>query len=167
MKRIESAEAKCLLPEVRGKAQGAVEFLGFTGARVSEALLVRVRDVDPHLGHVSIVTLKQKKRQRRIVPIGREYAARLVNGRKDLDGRLFSVSRQRVWYAMRSAATRSGLDPSHAHPHALRHGFAIENAAAGVPVPVLRKWLGHASLSATLVYTEEIEASRWTPKRIG
>lgn len=166
MKRLERNEARKLMGEMTGEPLRTVEFLGRTGARVSEALGVRVEDVDVTAGSVRVPTLKRKRRKFRDVPIGVEYAKRLVRGRVDRGKPLFPVTRQRVWFAMRRAAVRAGLDESRAHPHALRHGFAIQNAAAGVPVPVLRKWLGHASLSSTLVYVDEIEASRWTPETI-
>jgi site-specific recombinase XerD len=37
-------------------------------------------------------------------------------------------------------------------PHTLRRCFATYNALNGMPLPVLQKVLGHASLSSTSVY---------------
>lgn len=66
------------------------------------------------------------------------------------DAQLFPITRQRVHQIVRGAAIRAEL---RAHPHTLRHSFAIACVLARVPVLVLAEWLGHASLEATLVYT--------------
>ena len=166
MKRLKPEDTARLMPEINGQAKDVVEFLRRTGARVSEALLVRRRHVDA-LGSVEIPTLKRKKKRVvRTVPISVEYAELLLSRCPDREEPIFTISRQRVWSAMRRAAVRVGVDRARSHPHALRHAFAIANAEKGVPVPVLRKWLGHASLASTLVYVDEIEASRWTPETV-
>ena len=37
-------------------------------------------------------------------------------------------------------------------PHTLRRCFATHQAISGMPLPVLQKVLGHASLSSTSIY---------------
>ena len=41
-----------------------------------------------------------------------------------------------------------------AHPHALRHSYAVHLLESGVEVNVIRGWLGHADLSTTNRYAE-------------
>ena len=41
-----------------------------------------------------------------------------------------------------------------AHPHAFRHTYGRNCVLRGVPVPVLQKWLGHASMVDTQRYVE-------------
>lgn len=163
MKRMTKTETQDLLRAMTGVGRDVVEFMAHTGCRVSEALQMRVEDVDESNATASVPTLKRRKAVRRDVVVDRDYAKRLASR---APGRLFGVTRQGVWKAMRQAARAIGLDPRRAHPHALRHGFAIRQVEAGVPVPVLRKWLGHASLSATLVYVDEVDALKWKPSAV-
>ena len=39
-------------------------------------------------------------------------------------------------------------------PKGLRHGFAVEALQSGVPINVVSKWLGHARIETTAIYTE-------------
>ena len=81
--------------------------------------------------------------------------ARHIAGGGVADGaRLFGITRQRVFQIVRAAARAAELPLDRAHPHTLRHSFAIACVLARVPVLVLAEWLGHASVEATLVYTK-------------
>ena len=163
MKRMTGTETQNLLGAMRGVARDVVEFMAHTGCRVSEALMMRAEDVDESQGTVSVPTLKRRAAARRDVVVDREYAKRLASREP---GELFRISRQAIWKAMRHAAREIGLDSRRAHPHALRHAFAIRQVEAGVPVPVLRKWMGHATLSSTLVYVDEVNASKYKPSPV-
>jgi len=39
-----------------------------------------------------------------------------------------------------------------ASPKGLRHGFAVACLAKGVPLTIVKKWLGHARLETTAIY---------------
>jgi len=162
MKRMEKHEIERVLMAASGTVRGAIKFMAKTGARVSEALAMTARDIDVIEGIARIRTLKNPKHPIRRIKIGSHFAGVLVSGKSGGD-KLFMISRQGVHKAMKLAAKKSGVDPSRVHPHALRHSWAIAQAAAGVPVPVLKNWLGHASLATTTIYTEEVEAMKWTP----
>lgn len=45
-------------------------------------------------------------------------------------------------------AGKAGID-KRVHPHGLRHTMAFELMMEGVPVPVIQRQLGHASLATT------------------
>jgi len=68
--------------------------------------------------------------------------------------RLFPISRVRAYHIIRSAGEKAGIDKDRCHPHVFRHGFAVNAVLSGVPPLVLRRWMGHARIETTLVYTE-------------
>ena len=47
-------------------------------------------------------------------------------------------------------------DPATATPKGLRHSFGITAVLNGVPLNLLKKWLGHAQLSTTAIYADAI-----------
>jgi integrase/recombinase XerD len=44
----------------------------------------------------------------------------------------------------------------HACPKGLRHGFGVHAIASGVPLNMLSKWMGHASLEVTAIYANAL-----------
>jgi site-specific recombinase XerD len=66
-----------------------------------------------------------------------------------------------VGKAFRVARLESGVTKA-ATVHTLRHSWATHLLEAGVPLPVIQQWMGHASLRSTMLYThltQRIEAS--------
>jgi integrase len=128
-----------------------------TGVRVSELLSLTSSSIDFAGEALRVVTLKRHGHMR-AVPIRPallgELARHIAAGGIAADRRLFGITRQRVHQIVRRAAGIAGLPADRAHPHTIRHSFAIACVLARVPVLVLAEWLGHASLSATLVYTK-------------
>jgi len=110
---------------------------------------------------LQVVTLKRRGHVR-AVPVRPallgELAQHIASGGIGAGRRLFPVTRQRVHQIVRRAAGAAGLPPDRAHPHTLRHSFAIACVLARVPVLVLAEWLGHRSLESTLVYTKVLGA---------
>ncbi len=37
-------------------------------------------------------------------------------------------------------------------PKGLRHGYGVEAIRSGVPLNLLQKWMGHASMTTTAIY---------------
>jgi site-specific recombinase XerD len=94
----------------------------------------------------------------RTVPITSDLAGKIAtycmnNGIKP-GQRLFPISRIRVYQIFQEAGEKAGIEKDRKHPHVLRHGFAVNAVLSGVPPLVLRRWLGHASIDTTLIYTE-------------
>jgi site-specific recombinase XerD len=40
-----------------------------------------------------------------------------------------------------------------ASPRGLRHGYGVHAVHSGVPLPLIQRWLGHAYLNTTAIYT--------------
>lgn len=133
-----------------------LDFLWLSGARVSEALAVRVCDVDFRAGLVTVKILKRRAPETRNLPVrpawlGFVAVAINLTGLKS-DDRLFPWSRSRAFELVRDALLAAGVERHRAHPHAIRHGHAIFALEQGAPLNVVQRALGHASLTTTSIY---------------
>ena len=133
-----------------------------TGLRVSEALALRRVDLrldqDPPIIIIRADSPGNKARKGREVPVPADLLESLrdlasFHG-KDRHRPMLDLSRQRIGQVIKNAAVQAGIDPARAHPHAFRHTYGRNCVLRGVPVPVLQKWLGHASMVDTQRYVE-------------
>lgn len=136
--------------------------LAYTGCRISEALDLRTANIERGDAFVSIRSLKKRgKLVIREVPIPRSLVRVLEDTHSGLassaDARLWTWSRGRAWWLiselMRNAKITAGV---HSTPKGLRHGFAIHALRSGVPINLVKRWLGHASLATTEIYLDAI-----------
>lgn len=151
------------LGEVRRAIRAAVPdvgaligFLWCTGARISEALAVTPADLDTVNGTVTVRTLKRRRQSRRVVPVPGPYLADVlavaVRRARAPHDRIWSWTRKHAWERIRAAMIAGSIDRRRAHPHALRHGHAVHAVLAGVPLNIIQRQLGHASITTTAVY---------------
>ncbi len=143
-----------------------LETLYGAGLRASEALGLRLQDVDLEVGFVRTVGKGDKER---IVPLGRMAmeAIRAYNerGRPFLGGagtlkapELFlnnrgrRLSRQGLHAIIKRYAREAGL-PDDVSAHTLRHSFATHLLEGGADLRAVQEMLGHADLSTTQIYT--------------
>jgi len=132
-------------------------FLWNTGMRVSEALSVRVEDIDLMGKALKVSTLKRHNHVR-VIPLQNGFVGEIslwINQqelkRKDP---LFSFNRITAFNKVRKACKLARLNDERGHPHTFRHSFAINCIIQSVPVTVLREWLGHRDITKTLIYTQ-------------
>jgi integrase/recombinase XerD len=141
-----------------------LELLYACGLRASEALALRVEDVNLQAGYV---TATGKGDRQRLVPVGAQ-ALRWVrhylrSGRprfvKRADpGTLFlnrsgrALSRQALWGLLKKSARRAGVRAT-VSPHTLRHCFASHLLERGADLRSVQAMLGHADISTTQIYT--------------
>ncbi len=141
-----------------------LELLYASGLRASEALGLRLEDVNLAAGYV-LATGKGSRQ--RIVPVGahalhwiRAYVktARPAFVKRADPGKLFlnrygrPLSRQALWGMLRKFARRAGLRSS-VSPHTLRHSFASHLLERGADLRSVQAMLGHADISTTQIYT--------------
>ena len=147
-----------------------MDFLWQTGARITEALKVRPKDLEldtPQNSFVSLETLKrprQKKRvarpARRAVPLVDDTL--ILNLKRFIETHrikrlspVFDLSRQAVDNAIKDRAAE--LDPPlsiEPSAHTFRHSFAINHLLHGADIRLISVWLGHTSLKSTLIYLD-------------
>lgn len=151
----------------RGLRDRAVlETLYGAGLRASEALALRMQDVDLEVGFVRTVGKGDKER---VVPLGRkaiealsaynERGRRLLGGvgtikapELFLNNRGRRLSRQGLHLIIKKYARQAGL-PADVSAHTLRHSFATHLLEGGADLRAVQEMLGHADLSTTQIYT--------------
>jgi integrase len=132
-----------------------------TGARISELLNVKVSDIDFFNATIKLQTLKRKVRTERAIPVKPQTLGLLalyINqfGLQKND-KIFKISRQQAFRIVKRAVLEVFPgDTKRAHPHILRHSFAVYCLSQGVPITVVRSWLGHRNITSTLVYTQAL-----------
>ena len=144
-------------------------FMFNTGARVQEALNVRVADV--RLEAPPQVRLLGKGRKARTCPLWPATARLLCDliaqrsGFRDesvsplvfTNARGAPLTRYGVRYLLRRYVQKaSGVAPSlkskKLHPHSIRHSTAVALLKSGVDFVTISQWLGHAGLNTTMRY---------------
>jgi site-specific recombinase XerD len=134
-----------------------------TGARVSEALSVRISDLQ--LSPPRQVRLHGKGGKDRLCPLWRETAVvlgRLLGGGPG-EGLVFRNARGQALspdgvaylldkYVRRCVPDIPTLAQRRVTPHVLRHSCAVALLQAGIDVTVIRDYLGHASVATTSRY---------------
>jgi integrase/recombinase XerD len=165
------AEVERLLAGPKASPRGLrdralLETLYGAGLRASEALSLRLQDIDLEVGFVRTVGKGDKER---VVPVGRKAieALRAYNerGRPFLGGpgtlkapELFlnhlgrRLSRQGLHLIVKRYAREAGL-PDDVSAHTLRHSFATHLLEGGADLRAVQEMLGHADLSTTQIYT--------------
>ena len=150
----------------RGRTEHAILiFLVNTGARVSEATGLRVRDITfgQGKGNFTLVTLHGKGGKVRQCPLWKEteqVLAEQVAGRSN-DEPVFTSRYGRAYtrfgiYRLieRCAAAVPELTGKAITPHVLRHTAACSLVRAGADLDTIRAWLGHVSIDTTNIYAE-------------
>jgi integrase/recombinase XerD len=143
-----------------------LELLYSSGLRVSEAVALRWRDIDPE---ARTVTCFGKGGKERVVPVGRQALTWLeAHLRRSRAGTarpadpVFAgragrpLTRFRAWQVVKEASRASGVE---ATPHRFRHSFATHLLAGGADLRAIQEMLGHARVTTTEIYTH-VETSR-------
>lgn len=138
-----------------------------TGARISEVLNLRVRDLD---FENLLVTLDGKGRKQRIVPISVELRKAMFRYQASNNGDSLllpadsgrPLGRQNVLRDAKALCRNLGFEPPARTVHAFRHTFAVNYLRRGGSVFHLQKVLGHSTLEMTRRYanliTEDLQA---------
>ncbi|RZV39162.1 MAG: site-specific integrase [Candidatus Acidulodesulfobacterium acidiphilum] len=138
-----------------------------TGARIEEARTLKFSDIDTGNGRVKVLTLKQRKKNKiyRYLKISDKLLSLILNHRVTAkltdDDFILSqrqgkpaITRKGISLMFKSYVVKllgqSNLDK--AHPHALRHTRAVHLLDSGMNIMLLKNFLGHASISNTLIY---------------
>jgi integrase len=141
--------------------------LASTGARITEVQSLTAASIDAADDTVVIECLKRRQRGvYRGVPVPHELVALLEEvhcisalradpNRRSV--RLWDWCRTTAWTRVKEVCATAGIPDAIAMPKAFRHAFGVEGTAhANVPLPIMRRWLGHVRLESTAVYCEAV-----------
>lgn len=146
--------------DASSKVRTFCETLCHTGCRISEALAVTPARVDRVAGVIVLESLKKRRRGiYRAVPVPRHFLETLcVTHDIDTlgDARLWPWSRTTAWRRVRDVMAAAAISGLYATPKGVRHGFGIKAVTSDVPLNMTQKWLGHANISTTAIYTNAI-----------
>lgn len=175
------AEVRALLAAVRlPQFRVFLSTIYACGLRLQEAQHLQVADIDAQRGLIHIHRGKGAKD--RLVPLPpstlrmlREHWATHRNrqwlfpasGRGDvrLAGARASLATLPMptggaQEALRLAKTAAGIHKTGVSVHTLRHSYATHLIEAGVPLPTVQRYLGHAQIQTTLVYVHLTETGQ-------
>ena len=143
-----------------------IELMYACGLRVSEAVDVKMQDIDLEAG---IITTTGKGNKTRRVPVGssavewlRSYLA-LRRKKENIEiSNLFVTSagapldRKIIYSLVRDYGRKAGL--ADISPHTLRHSFATHLVQNRADIRSVQQMLGHADISTTQIYTHMTDA---------
>ncbi len=142
-----------------------LEVLYGTGMRVSEAVNLKLRDINFEVGFLKC---KGKGQKERIVPFGgkaqtaiRQYLKKarpdFILKKRDVPEIFLSrlgrpISRVSIWKMIKTYTRKANIKKN-ITPHTLRHSFATHMLEGGADLRIVQELLGHADISTTQIYT--------------
>jgi integrase len=158
-------ESRALIDAAGSEERLLILFALHTGVRLGELLPLRWDDID-YVRHDVIIrrnrpsgskiTGPTKTGKERRIPLSNELEAALRQGRH-LKGKLIfcqhdgsSFDAWHLHHALERSCRKAGLRLL--HWHVLRHTFASQAVASGVPINVVQSWLGHSTIVMTMRY---------------
>ncbi len=177
-KYLTPAERRAFIRRAEGLEEPALAtlclVLAHCGCRLSEALALRAVALHADDGIIAVRSLKKRGVLAvRQVPVPSGLIERLcrVHGEAFASGgTLWTWSRCRAWKLVKTTMIDAGVTAGpHQTARGLRHAFGVHAVRCGVPLNMIQRWLGHASLATTAIYTQavgpeerELAARMWT-----
>jgi site-specific recombinase XerD len=147
-------------------------FLYKTGARIQEALNIKLQDIQ--FGKTPSVLLFGKPNNKpRTIPLRDDTAQHLREYIKMFHQNESIYSKQYLFYTVRNGTKKRMTEdnarsfirkygvsaraicaevPENVHPHLFRHSCAMSLYQGGVHLTLISEWLGHANFETTLIY---------------
>jgi len=172
------AEVKALLAAVReARFRTCLGLMYHCGLRVGEAVRLQVQDIQARQDPPRLLVRHGKGGQQRYVPLspgmvqelrawwrthqnptylfptpGRGWADRTLTLSQSMHLNQGPMSESCVQSAYRLARAASGINPG-STTHTLRHSYATHLLEEGVSLRQISRYLGHATLDTTVIYT--------------
>lgn len=147
----------CIQGEANARDRAVVLTLLYTGVRVSELCDIKLKYIDFLINHLKIIGKGGKVREvplkTEVVEAIRDYLPeRASNKFADSEylflGQRGPFQRDAVNTLLERIGDKAGLDVR-LKPHTFRHTFCTRLVKKGVPLPIISKLAGHASIETT------------------
>jgi len=165
---VEEMERLLNAPDIRThlgmRDRAILEITYACGLRASEAVTLKLHQIDMDLAYLRVIGKGNKER---VTPIG-EVAMEILHDylrkirplllKTAASDFLFPgrngrpITRQRFWQILKTYAIQAGLK-AEISPHSLRHSFATHLLEGGADLRVVQMLLGHSSITTTQIYT--------------
>ena len=168
-------DAATRMPAPRSlRDRALLEVIYSTGMRVTEAINLRLSDLDFETGTVKCAGRGSRQRNAPLTPQAivalRDY---LDNARADMMGTATTdfvflnplgtkLTRQAVWQLTRQYAQLAMIE-GELTPHTLRHSRAAHMLDSGMDIKRVQEWLGHANLATTQMYRPKPRETKLVP----
>ena len=135
------------------------------GLRVSEAILLKLSNVDLERGRIFIRRAKggiggERPLFKAAERLLRRYLrVRLETGDGLFTGRQGNLKRQRIQQLFKKYARKAGISPRHS-VHSLRHSIATHLLDAGEGIEFVKDHLGHRNIQNTMIYAQITDHKR-------
>ncbi|MCX5705594.1 MAG: site-specific tyrosine recombinase XerD, partial [Candidatus Omnitrophica bacterium] len=165
---LNEVESLIAQPDIRDnqgiRDRAILETLYATGMRVSEAVNLRLDNVNLDIGFLRCIGKGNKER---VIPLGKKAIASLKRYlevsrseilKKKSSEYLFisrigkKISRQSFWKLIKRYARQARIKKP-IRPHILRHSFATHLLERGADLRSVQEMLGHSNISTTQIYT--------------
>lgn len=154
------SEAKRILGKIKNpKHKLILSMIYASGLRVSEAINLKVKDIDLENKTLMIRNSKGKKDRVTIFPEKLTLQLAAIVDTSRLNDYLFPSNRgdkltsRSVQAVFQKALKKSGVKKE-ASCHSLRHSFATHLLENGVDIRYIQELLGHSNLKTTQIYTK-------------
>lgn len=135
--------------------------LSATGCRISEALSLRFSNIDRDAKMIIFECLKKRRKGiYRAVPVPADVIAMIedIHGGNRVSAispetPLWPFTRMTAYRRVRKVMDAAGVTGAHAMPKGLRHSFGVTAIQSQVPLNLVQRWLGHADMRTTAIYT--------------
>jgi integrase/recombinase XerD len=165
---LNEVDALIAQPNIRDKQgirdKAILETLYATGMRVSEAVNLKLDNVNLDIGFLRCIGKGNKER---VIPIGKKAVNSIQRYLKITRPRLLKkreseflflnrfgkkISRQSLWKIIKRYAKAARIKKP-IKPHMLRHSFATHLLERGADLRSVQEMLGHSNISTTQIYT--------------
>jgi integrase/recombinase XerD len=167
-KYVNPSERALLISEIRDSPPEwrlFILILVWSGARISEVLALTPSAIQLEQGVIALTTLKRRQFTVREIPLPEWLLGELdehfrIRQRQrstiEARARLWKFHRVTGWRYIKAKMASAGISGVRASPRGLRHAFGVGTLAAGIPLNIVQRLLGHSSIETTTIYTDAV-----------
>ncbi len=131
--------------------------LFWSGARISEILNIQAFHLNIYEHSVTIATLKQRRKRHRTVPLPSQFVQELnlyIESENIAHDPIWTFSRRTASRCVKTVMINANILGIQSSAKGLRHSFGVHAVLCGIPLTLIKKWMGHQSLKTTEIYLQ-------------